>query len=245
VDHNLQFPDDDGTDGNASDDATSLFEGSLINLMLLMIIPAIVLIIVVFIIIRAKKSKKSVSVEADERTRFEQEEQAKKEEFKSLYSDDLSLQPRASRPQVGAPVRVDYIGPGGPPPEPSFSPTPQLPMGPLPSLSDQPTPLGKKKKVPKGDDYSVSQFPTQDRPESQQPGKFNIHLPGDADTGEQSFQTIAPERTDDVEFKSKGPLFADSAPIEWESATSNEYEKTFEFGSGPETVDGKKKKQND
>jgi hypothetical protein len=165
-----------------------------------------------------------------------------------------------------SPVTVEYIAPpgAGPRPQPHPQPLPppqvpmqrhggsQLPLGPVPDETDTPGgPVVKKKKKKKGeipvegDPVLALKLPGVVRG----PGKsdFDVSLPGSPSgpDAERDFAPLKPERDSDMAFEQKKPEFADSSPVEWESVSSDEYQKSFEFGSTPKTVESKKKKQNE
>ena len=75
-------------------------------------------------------------------------------------------------------------------------------------------------------------------------GQFDVSLPDDRSGNDiPHFDPFRPESTTRPEFEQRKPQYGESSPAEWKSLSADEYQRSFEFGSGPETVGSKKKKQ--
>jgi uncharacterized membrane protein len=273
VDYSLKGAGEDEGTANETAEAQSIFgRGSVFDMFIILIILIIIIAIAGVAFIQSKKRKKIIAKEEEERSRKEREEMALKETYSSLYGQEQKTQIKPPRkfeyfqtvPQTG-------ISPPSVEPKPSqklFAPQSsypkqtsydeQLPLGPLPDegpavvqspVSYGRSPAGylppakeKKKRIKK---RAVGTVSFDEGLEDRDSGKvIDVFLPDKTEFGDEEpkFESIKPTSSD-VEFEQEGPVYLKSTPDEWKSTDADEYEKQFEVGSEPRTIESKRKKK--
>lgn len=259
---------DTGIMNKTEDTGFSLFGlGEILSIIIVILIIAIILGVSAFVANQMKKKKKKIEDTMAEQKRLEDERKNFKENYKSLYKDDLSTESRT--PQI-----QDFLGkemqarpplqptattfPGGfndfsiapkpvSPPLQSYEPR-MLPQGPLPPGFERSVEKKTKKKKLKKTDAESSAIDIEAvtiglgaKPSD----KIEIILPREPvhEDDEVEFESIKPFSKEEASFEKKGPEYIKSSPMEWESVDSDDYEKGFEFGSGISTVDSKSRKK--